>query len=161
LWEGPNAAPIVPLIGATIEGYDVLPDDAWGHVEMDGKRSRWGAWADLLKPSARTEVLATYADQFYKGTAAVTQAARGKGTVTYYGVFAEADFTARVVEKLAVQLKVPITNLPERVQILRRGKHRICLNYQDATFDVPAPQGAKFVVGSRQLGPAGVAVWEE
>jgi beta-galactosidase len=90
LWEGPTAAPIVPLIGATIEAYDGLPDETWGTVEMDGTRHRWGIWADLLYAEPTTRVLAKYADQFYIGAAAVTRARRGHGTVTYCGVCSEA-----------------------------------------------------------------------
>jgi beta-galactosidase len=161
LFEGPAAAPIVPLIGASIDGYDVMPDDAWAHVEMGGKQWRWGAWGDLVKPHAGTEVIARYVDQFYNGTPAVTRAARGKGTVTYCGVFAEPAFTAALMEKLAADAKLPVTKLPERVQLLTRGSYSVCLNYQDAPFEVPAPAGAKFLVGSRQLGPAGVAVYLE
>src|SRR5204862_7736757 len=48
LFEGPLAKPIIPLIGGTIEAYDGLPADTFGGVELDGKRFKWGAWADLL-----------------------------------------------------------------------------------------------------------------
>jgi len=161
LWEGPTAAPIVPLIGATIEAYDGLPDETWGTVEMDGTRHRWGIWADLLYAEPTTRVLAKYADQFYIGAAAVTRARRGHGTVTYCGVCSEATLVDALVEKLAKDINLPVTVLPPRVHLLQRGPHKILLNYQDQAVLAPAPRGARFIVGSSTVEPAGVAVWEE
>jgi beta-galactosidase len=51
--------------------------------------------------------------------------------------------------------------LPARVRVLRRGPYWIALNYQDKPVDTPAPPGARFLIGSAQLAPADVAVWEE
>ena len=65
------------------------------------------------------------------------------------------------MEKLAGQLKLPVTPLPPRVQWLRRGGYNILLNYQDQPVDVPAPKSARFLIGDRKIEPAGVAVWEE
>ncbi len=161
LFEGPTAAPILPLIGGTIEAYDSLPDDLLGQVEMDGVKHKWGAWADLLYAEPTTKVLAKYADQFYTDAAAVIQTKRGSGAVTYCGVYAEQSFTDALIEKLATATKLATTALPPRVQIIRRGGYRIALNYQLVPFDAPAPRGAKFLVGSRKVEPVGVAVWEE
>lgn len=161
LWEGPTAAPIVPLIGATIEAYDGLPEETWGEVEMDGVKHRWGVWGDLLYAEPTTKVLAKYSDQFYAGAAAVTRAKRGKGTVTYCGVYSEQSLVDALVERLAKDINLPTTALPPRVHLLKRGSHRILLNYQDQPVQAPAPRGARFIVGSSTVEPAGVAVWEE
>ena len=101
LWEGPTAAPILPLIHATIDGYDSLPDGKFGDVEMDGKKYKWGTWGDQLQAGPGTRVLAEYADQFYAGSAAVTQCGHGKGIVTYCGVCTEMAIHRALVEKLA------------------------------------------------------------
>ncbi|HWP41404.1 MAG TPA: beta-galactosidase [Tepidisphaeraceae bacterium] len=161
LWEGPAAAPVLPLIGGTIEAYDCLPDECLATVEMDSVQYKWGVWADLLYAEPTTRVLAKYADQFYTGAAAVMQNRRGKGTVTYCGVYAEQAFTDALVEKVATAGKVPHTPLPPGVQMLRRGSYCIVLNYALSSFDAPAPRNARFLVGSRKVEPVGVAVWEE
>ncbi len=161
LFEGPLAKPILPLIGGLIEAYDGLPEDTWGSVELDGIKHRWGAWGDLLYAEETTRVLARYSDQFYAGAAAVIQRKHGSGTVTYCGVYAEPSLGEALVEKIAVAAKLPVTVLPPRVQLLRRGMQRILLNYQDKPVDAPAPRTARFVVGSRKVESAGVAVWEE
>ena len=160
LWEGPTAAPIVPLIGATIDSHDGMPEGHSAHVEFDGKSFRWGAWGDLVLPAEGTRVLGRYADQFYVGTAAITQKLHGSGVVTYCGVAAEAPLYDALIESLAKQAKLPVTVLLNRVHVVQRDGLSICLNYQDQAIDVPAPANAAFIIGDRRIGPAGVAVWK-
>ncbi len=160
LWEGPLAAPILPLIGAAITGYDGLPDDLLGKIEFGGKTFQWNVWGDLLSPARDTEVLARYADQFYSGTAAITRHPYGRGTATYCGVFGQQDLADALVQKLSADIGLKSTPLPHRLQILRRGGYMIALNYSDSPAPVPAPADAKFLLGGRSIEPAGVAVWE-
>lgn len=166
-WEGPTAKPILPLIGGTIEAYDGLPDQTYGQLEMEGHHYPWNVWGDLLYAEPQTKVLARYADQFYATAAAVIQNRRGKGTVTYCGVYAEPPFIDALMEKIIGQMSqkrqapLKVASLPPRVQLLTRGPYKILLNYQHVPCEAPAPVGARFVVGSRSVEPAGVAVWEE
>ncbi|HEY7119713.1 MAG TPA: beta-galactosidase [Tepidisphaeraceae bacterium] len=161
MFEGPTAKPILPLIGGSIEAYDGLPEQAFGQVEMDGKKYEWGVWGDLLYGEPETRIVAKYADQFYTGAAAVLQNKYQNGLVTYCGVFGEDAFTDALAEKIAVQMKLAVTPLPSRVQLLRRGPYRILLNFTTGTVDAPAPPRTRFVVGTRKVEPAGVAVWKE
>jgi beta-galactosidase len=160
LWRGPVAQPILPLIGASITGYDGLPDDLWGSVQMDGKDYPWQVWGDLLEPSDKTESIASYADQFYRGTIAATRRNHGKGVVSYCGVCAEQSFIDAFVEKIARDASLPITSLPPRVHLFTRDGLNILLNYQDAPVEAPAPENATFLLGSRSVEPAGVAIWK-
>jgi beta-galactosidase len=164
LFEGPLASPILPLIGATIDDYDCLREDQVGQINFEGKNFAWNIWGDQLTPKPGTQVLATYADQFYAGAPAITRASVGKGTVSYFGSFSEQPLVNAFVETLAKfigpkQLQSQI--LPARMQVLQRGPYRIALNYQDKPVVVPAGSSAKFLIGSRNLSPADVAVWEE
>jgi beta-galactosidase len=131
---------------------------------MDGKKHPWGVWGDLLYAAEGTKVLAKYASQFYTGAAAVTQCrgAKGSGSTTYCGVHGEASFVEALLERLATQigLKGQTPPLPARVQVIQRGPYHILLNYQDAPVAAPAPRGARFLVGTRRVEPAGVAIWE-
>jgi beta-galactosidase len=160
LWEGPLAKPILHLIGAAISSYDVLPDDLLGKVEFAGKKYPWNIWGDLVQPNPGTEVLAAYADQFYAGTAAVTRAKYHAGTVTYCGVFGPYDLAEAIIEKLATDAKLKASPLPPRLHVLKRGPYSVALNYRDVEVEAPAPAGARFIIGNRTIGPAGVAVWE-
>ncbi|HEX4055011.1 MAG TPA: beta-galactosidase [Tepidisphaeraceae bacterium] len=164
LWEGPWAAPILPMIGASIDGYDSLRDDRFGQIKFGGSAYTWGVWGDQVTPNSGTEVLATYADQFYAGAAAVTRSRLGKGTVSYFGVFSEQPLVDAFVESLAKSIgpgRLSPRMIPNRVQVLRRGPYRIALNYQDKSVAAPASASAKFLIGSANLVPADVAVWEE
>jgi beta-galactosidase len=161
LFDGPIARPILPLIGGSIEAYDGLPDGATAQVEMDGKKYEWGVWGDLLYGEAETKTIARYADQFYAGAAAVLQNRYQGGLVTYCGVFGEEAFTDALAERIAAQSKLPVTPLPRRVQLLRRGPFRILLNFTCDVVDAPAPPRTRFLVGTRKVEAAGVAVWRE
>ncbi|HLL88732.1 MAG TPA: beta-galactosidase [Tepidisphaeraceae bacterium] len=161
LFEGPTAAPILPLIGGRIEAYDGLPDDVLGKIEFNGKLFAWNAWGDLVRPGPGTQVLGKYADQFYAGTAAVTRHKFHGGLVTYCGTFAEDGLAAAVVEQVAAERGLKVAPLPPRVRVVRRGPYHVALNYRDQPADAPAPASATFVVGERRMKPAGVAVWAE
>ncbi len=162
LFEGKTAQPVLDLIGGEIEAYDSLPEQTWGHVDLDGHKHPWGVWADLLYAREGTKVLAKYADQFYAGAAAVTQCRHENGgATTYVGVHGEASFVDALMEKVATQAGLERATLPSRVQLIRRGPYRVLLNYQDKAYAAPAPPRVKFLVGSRRVDPAGVAIWEE
>jgi len=161
LFEGKTAKPILSMIGGEIEAYDSLPQNVWGQVEFENKKYSWGVWGDLLYANPETKVLAKYADQFYSGGAAVTQHKFGSGAVTYCGVHGEAPFVEALMERLAAQLNLRPIALPPRVHVVRRGPYRILLNYQDTSVIAPAPSTARFIIGTRTVEPAGVAVWEQ
>jgi beta-galactosidase len=164
LFEGPWAKPILPLIGATIDGYDSLREDRFGKIEFGGTHYSWGVWGDQLTPNQGTEVLATYADQFYAGAAAITRVKRGEGSVSYFGVFSEQLLVDAFIESLANSIsrdRLSWQLVPNRVQVLKRGPYRIAVNYNAQAIQAPAPGSAKFVLGSSTIGPADVAVWEE
>jgi beta-galactosidase len=161
VFEGPTAAPLMPLVCASIEAYDGLPRGAVGHLEMDGKKYQWDVWGELLYAGDETKVLAKYADQFYAGAAAATRCRHGQGTVTYCGVFAEQAFIDALAEQVAKRAELRTVALPPRVHLLKRGPYRILLNYNDTPVTAPAPRGTTFLVGAATVEPAGVAVWAE
>jgi beta-galactosidase len=164
LIEGPWAKPILPLIGTTIDDYDAMREKQTGHVSFQNKKYSWNIWGEQLSPAPGTEVLATYADQFYAGAAAITRARCGKGSVSYFGVCSDQPLVSAFVESLAKFIgtdRLQTQPVPERLHILRRGPYHIALNYQDKPVNLPAGSSARFVIGSATLGPADVAVWEE
>jgi beta-galactosidase len=162
LWEDQVAKPILDLIGGEVEAYDSLPEQTFANVEMEGKKYAWGVWGDLLYAAEDSKVIAKYADQFYTGAAAVTQCKhKNGGLVTYCGVYAEPPFIEALMERSVAQSGLTTVALPTRVQLIRRGPYRIVLNYQDQPYTASAPQDATFLIGSRTVPPAGVAIWEQ
>ncbi|MDF3090398.1 beta-galactosidase [Burkholderia semiarida] len=51
--------------------------------------------------------------------------------------------------------------LPDGVRLRRRGRVTFAFNYGDTPCMLPAPGGARFVLGSRDLGAVDVAAWVE
>jgi hypothetical protein len=76
-------------------------------------------------------------------------------------VYGEEAFTDALAERIAAQAKLAVTPLPARVQLLRRGPYRILLNFTTDAVDAPAPPRTRFLVGTRKVDGAGVAVWRE
>lgn len=160
LWSGPTAAPILPLIGASIEACDAPPPGASGHVYCEDKPFAWDTWGELLYADDATKVLAKYTDQFYAGAACVTRRKLGEGTVTYCGVFGQQAMIDLLAQRTAERAGLKVLHLPSRVQVLRRGPYHILLNYQDKAVEAPAGPGSRFIVGGARVEASGVAVWE-
>lgn len=165
LWVGPNAAPILKLIGAReIPFFDHLPPDgkSLGSIRMGNKSYSWKTWADIIEPDLDTEVWATYDSEFYKGKAAVTHHQLGNGTVTYIGVHSEqGDLESDILERLYRMRGIGLQKLPPTLKLGWRDGVWVGVSYGTEPVEVPAGIKADFIVGKRLLKPADVAVWKE
>jgi len=160
LWEGPWAAPILDLIGAKIVRYDVLPPPIHGHVRFLEKSYSWESWADVLEPANGTEVLARYADQFYRGSPAVVTRKFGKGSVSYVGVDTETgdlerDVLHQVFQRAGAK---PASLAPDFVVDWRDG-FWVATNFTSKVQTIPAPANATVLVGKREVIPGSATVW--
>lgn len=161
LWESLWAEPIYDLIGAAIPRYDVLPEGRNGKVVSAAKTYGWGAWGDIIEPRPATEVLATYADQFYKGSAAAVRHKLGKGEVIYIGVDSldgrlETDLLWSIYDKAGVKpARLPINFLVDW-----RDGFWVATNFTDAAAQIPAPAATRILIGQKMVPPGGVAVWQ-
>ncbi len=159
LFEAPWGSRVAGLTGVDVEGYDGLPQNAPGHVDFGEKAYPWHVWGDRLRPRAGTRVLAKYSDQFYAGTAAITQTTVGSGVVTTCGVYPEQSLLDALVEQLVSEAGLRCEVMPNRVRLARRGKYTFALNYDDKPHPAPAAKGVTFVLGGETLPAAGVAAW--
>lgn len=159
--EGPWAAPILDLIGADVDGFDMLPSSASAQVTAGGKAHEWHRWADLLSPRPGTETLATYADHYYAGKAAATTRRLGKGTVTMIGVSTDDGALERdIVRGVYQRAGVAIEDLPKGVFLDWRGGFYFMVNYNPQPFAPALPTAAGIVHGQAPLAPAQVLVWK-
>lgn len=158
-FEAPYGSKIRDLIGGAIVAYDSLPENTWGTVDLDGAEHRWGVWGEQIAPDSGTEVWASYTNMFYQGAHGITHRSAGKGSVTFAGVYGERTLAEAVIEKLCQSIGRAVQPLAGRVRVLQRDGYAICLNYNDTPITVPAPEGTQFLIGARELEPAGVAVW--
>ncbi|ASB49753.1 beta-galactosidase [Alkalitalea saponilacus] len=161
-WEAGWSAPIYDLIGAEIEGYDMLPGYKHATVEMNGKEFKWNRWGELLKPFKDEYAVAKYSDQFYAGKSAVVQREIGQGTVTYIGVDTETgELEKQLIKGLFKNRGLPVSNLPEGVFSYWRDGFRVAVNYSSEVYEMPLPENAKIVIGEKKLPSPGVLVWIE
>ena len=162
LWEGPWQMPVLDLIGAKVSFYDCLPSPNVGKLTADEKTYEWASWGESLAPAAGTTALAAYADQYYAGKSAAVTRKLGKGTVTYIGVDTlNGDFEAAMIRGVYERAGVKIQNFDDGFTVDWRDGFWVATNFTEKQETIPAPANAKLLVGTRELGPAGVAVWQE
>ena len=158
--EMPWAGLIAPLIGAEVELFDGLLEGDKGVVRMGGKGYAWNTWADVLKPASGTETLAVYADQFYAGKPAVVTRGLGRGTVTYIGTDTiDGSLERDVVRLVYDRAGAGPASYPPGVYVEWRDGFFVAVNYSSRPFAVPTGPGARIVLGSNPLRPAGVLIW--
>jgi beta-galactosidase len=153
---------IYPLIDAKIENFDHLPSNVEGKISGLNKTYSWNNWADLIDVNQKKNILATYADQFYAGKAAVVVNKLGKGTVTYIGVDTDSgDLERDVLRKVYEQAGATTENYPEGVYVQWRDGFWVAVNYSSNDYQLVIPAKAEILIGNGTLKPAGVTVWKE
>jgi beta-galactosidase len=160
-FEAPWSAPIVPLIGADIAFFDMLVPDIVGKIKADSNIFEWNTWADVLSPKQETTILATYADQFYSGKAAVTTRKLGKGSVTYIGVESKDGLLERqIIRTIYNRAGVDIDDFPKGVFVEWRDGFYVGVNYTNEPITLKIPKDSTILVGENPLKPAKAIVWK-
>ena len=162
LWEGPWAAPILDLIGAKIKFYDTLPAPYSGKVKAGDQTYDWVSWAEILEPQEGATALAHYTDQFYKGGVAAVTRKLGKGTVTYIGLDSETGgLEAQLIRGVFERAGVAVENFADGFLVDWRDGYWVATNFTEKEQPAPIPDGARILIGSRDVPTAGVTVWQE
>lgn len=160
--EGPWARPILDLIGADVDGFEMLPAGVVANVEAGGWRYGWHRWADILAPRAGTEKLAAYADRYYAGKAAATTRTLGRGTVTMIGVSTDDSRLEReLIRGVYRRAGVAIEDLPPGVYLEWRDGVHVAVNYNPEPVRLHVPAGAEILYGRDPLAPASALVWRD
>ena len=162
LWQGPWASPILKLIGARIDFFDLMMPETKGVVKMNGKEYAWNNWGDVLSGDAGTDILSVYSNQFYSGKSAVVSRRLGKGTVTYVGVDSEDGvFEKDILKSVYTRAGIPTENYPKNIFVFWREGFNVAVNYSSSDYKLNIPINAKVLIGTGVLKPAGVSVWKE
>jgi beta-galactosidase len=161
-FEAVRGAKLFDLIGAELTAFDNLPASVKGHIQAGNKSYEWNNWGETLAARPGTEVWATYADQFYRGSAAVVHRRLGQGTVTYVGV--DTDDKAleeAMVRRVYAAAGVGLETLPPG--IVKEWSHGfwVAVNYGEQPQTLLLPKSATVLMGQPVLAPAGVLVWRE
>src|ERR1035437_3754075 len=161
-WEGEIAAPISGFIGAHVKAPDMLSGNAKGDILLKSTHYYWNNWADLLIADKNTEVLATYDNQFYKGSAAVVRHTIGRGSVTYIGVDTDdSKLEKDILREIYTKAGATTEDYPEGVYVYWRDGFYVAVNYSSDSCIINLPATAKILVGEKIVKPAGVLVWNE
>ena len=161
-FEAPMAAPISNLIGADHEFQDMLLPDMKGMVKTENDEYPWNCWGEILLPYKGTQVLASYADQFYRGKAAVVTRKMGQGSVTYIGVNTiDGKMEREIVRKIYTDAGAVIEDLPEGVFVEWRVGMYMAVNYSGESVQIPIEGVSQIFFGENPLAPAQSLVWLE
>ena len=155
------------LFGIVSEEIDSLyPSDRNGIVLEDGSCWEVRDYAEILRVQD-AQVLGTYADDFYKGTAALTCKEYGKGRAYYAAARTAAEQMQPLFEKMLTDAGIPVRKLPEGVECHERsgesGNYAFYLNSTSEQVSVSGVAGRELVTDAEVEGvltlPAfGVAV---
>ncbi|KRN89857.1 hypothetical protein IV44_GL000780 [Lactobacillus amylovorus DSM 16698] len=84
VYLGGYPGPLKDVTGIWVEESDAMVPGQKIRVKMDDKEYETSLMCDLIHPN-KAKVLASYADEFYAGTAAITENDYGKGKAWYVG----------------------------------------------------------------------------
>ncbi|MFA9392243.1 MAG: beta-galactosidase [Prolixibacteraceae bacterium] len=162
LFEAQWAEPMYNLIGAKVDGYDLLLEDGNGLVSHKGIQYHWNNWGEQILPFSGTQSLASYDNQFYKGMTAVTNKKTMKGSVTYIGI----DTDDKQLEKILLseiyqKSGAKVQDYPKGVFVEWRDGFLVAVNYSSETYTMDLPANAKIIFGNKALTSPGVLVWTE
>lgn len=146
---GPLQA-VLPACVVQVESLrpSIRPALRMGDVEATALR-----WREHVEPSADVEVLVRFDD----GLPALLQRER----VTYMTACFDRAGLLAVLGRCVREAGIDAAPLPEGLRLSRRGPWRFAVNYGDRSQPVPAPAGARFVLGGPIVGAIDVAAWIE
>lgn len=151
------------LLGIEIRDYDCLRAMDMG-VELNGKIYRSVKWCDIITPTT-AKVIATYTEDFYAGTSAITVSEAGYGKAYYVGTEPDEGLMAEFID-LVVQTSgiSSVGNAPKGVELARRRTpdfdYIFALNHTDQNQSLEVPENWSLVLGGIELAPYGVAVFQ-
>ncbi len=151
---------LTELFGLYSEEIDTLyPKDVNG-VEFGANSPIGGSfpvkdYCDILKVQT-AEVLATYTDDFYKGTPAITRNAYGEGMAYYVGARVEKAGMEVILRALLAEAKVEIKELPANVEYHKREadgeSYEFYMNYNEEAVTVTVEEGVDLLTSNKVAG---------
>ncbi|CAA9464614.1 MAG: GH42 [uncultured Rubrobacteraceae bacterium] len=167
---GGYPAPFRELLGLQIEDFVPMATGETNRLDTTGGET-CDLWADLIHPEGAA-ILASYTDDFYAGTPAVTRNVYGEGAAYYLGTRPEERFTKLLVERVCDEAGVrPTAEVPPGVDTVRRktgaASFLFLLNHNQETVEIRLPSpGRDLLTGKGHdsqltLDPLGAAILQE
>jgi len=162
LFEGKFGYKMFDLVGGEMEFYDLLQESYPDFVSHDNKDYEWFTWGEIFKPSAGTEVWATYKGDFYAGKASVIHRNYGKGSVTYIGADTKTgELEKEILKKLYKKANTAILDLPEGILLEYRNGLGIAISYSDKPYNFPLEKDKQILLGNKLMNTTDVLIWKE
>jgi beta-galactosidase len=162
IFESTWTSSIQTLMSGIVSFYDHLPDNRTGTVKAGAETYNWNNWADIIEPYPNIEIWATYTNQYYAGRPAVIHKVVGKGSVTYVGPDTDDGALEKaILKRVYADAGISVRDLPEGVIIEWRDGFWVGVNYGENAYEVPVPDRATILIGTKTLKPADVIVWKE
>lgn len=144
---------LAALAGAKVLDYDCL-NEATVQVSYAGKEYVGEMWSDILTPEDGTEVLATYASNFYKGSPAITRSTYGDGYCYYIGMEPSKEFIQLLCEQMAQDAKVEaVAKKVDDVEFCVRDKENMrylfVLNHSDEEREIEIEAAYQQLMGEK------------
>ena len=149
--DGLPPGPLAALAGLRVRSVESLRPGVDVALEGAGLQGRASAWREQVEAEPGTEVLARFEDD--------TPAILRRGRARYLAGTLDMALLDDVVEAAARDAGLPATRLPEGLRLRRRGRVQFAFHAGPGRVAVPAPADATWLLGERELGPAGVAAW--
>ncbi|MFY9176988.1 MAG: beta-galactosidase [Caldicoprobacterales bacterium] len=151
------------LLGIEIKDYDCLRAMDMG-VEFKDNTYRCKKWCDIITPTT-AETIATYTEDFYAGTPAITLSKAGDGEAYYVGTEPDDDLMAAFIDSLVQSRRISaLGNAPKGVELVRRRTddydYIFALNHNNTDQSLEVPEDWQPVLGGAELAPYGVAVFK-
>jgi beta-galactosidase len=122
-------------------------------VTIGGVEGQALHWRDHVRANGPTRVEAQFDDGW--------PALLSHGRVRYVAACLSRELHLGVVGDAARAAGLAVQRLPEGLRLSRRGGLRFAFNFGEARAQAPAPEGAEFVLGQRDLARGDVCAWRE
>jgi beta-galactosidase len=140
-----------PFLPLKVIAVETLRADCSETVKYKDEVYESGRWRETIE-AGNCDVLATYED----GAPAAVRSGRS----IYLATLTDDDFFKNLLVDLCAEVGITITPLPPTLRLRRRGDLTFAFNSAGESVLAPAPQGARYVIGSAEIEPYGVAAWQ-
>jgi len=145
----------VELLGLRIEDFVPMASGETNRLDTpDGGSYGSDLWADLIHLEG-AEALATYTDNFYADTPAVTRNVFGEGAAYYLGTRPEERYTKSLLQRVCEEAGVrPTARVPPGVDALRRrtkdASFLFLLNHNEGVVEVRLPNPGRDLLTGKE-----------